>query len=841
MPENLPEHNYDYHLITTEEQLVSLCEELEQAEIIAVDTETEGIEYSDIIVGIALSHKEGSGYYIPIRHEAVDGIKYPDQLEPAFVYKVLGPILESKPITGHNSKFDLKMFWKDGININYTDDTLIMAHILGVDAGGKRGLKPLVQGIFGHEMNDIDSLFPKVGRKKPEIRPKILSPTDIEFYGCEDGHWSLRLYNALKTRLDNYPKMKFIYNIEMRLLRVVAEMESFGVPVSFDFLEENSNKAEDYLTLLESSILETIREEVEDPEYEINLGSPKQLGTLLYDHLGLPILKHTATGNPSTDAATLKALAKDSPVVQSIMTFRELKKLNNTYLKGLQSKVDSDMRIRGNFNQVGTASGRFSSSNPNLQNLPKDQTFTLWPVEDEDVHEVEEHFLGTKPPLLGKTDEGEWAAYNAEVDTWDDGYMGKFNGKEYGVSNGQIHEMWRCKTRDFIEAPPDHYLIEVDYSQVELRIMAGESREPTLLEAYATGEDVHKATTAVVFDIPIEEVTKEQRHVGKTINFSLLYGAGPFNISQQLNIEVEEAEALVDRYFKNLPSILSWINRVKADTKMDGYAETVFGRRRTFPNVRDSSNFKLQNKELREAVNHHIQGAAADIMKTALVRTAQMLRKFFGDKAKIVSTVHDSALIECHMSCDPDAVIRVLQDAMENITISPTQLKRMKEGEKFEVTVVDGWPHLSIDADVGASWGSSEPYEVDPRADLPEPVDTSTLPDIRVRKIAIERETQDSDDDVRWKLHIMNPMDAKSVDWLKSFLDERKNDSVQSTVTLAFPDDDGEVVEKTLEGRYKLEFGDDVEIRMNVGPCQLVQDIEALDYGEVLRGVDFGI
>ena len=275
----------DYHLITTEEQLDALCLELSQAPFIAVDTETEGLNYTDIIVGIALSHKAGSGYYIPIRHEAVDGIRYDNQLPPSAVYAKLKPILETVPCVGHNVKFDLKMFWKDGIDVNYVHDTLIMAHILDVSVNGARGLKHLVKHYLHHEMNDIDSLFPKIGNKKPDIRPKILSPEDIEYYGCEDGNWSMQLYTFLSRMFENKPKLKFVYSIEMRLLRVVAEMESFGVPVSLEFLKTNSAKAETYLESLRESILTNLRKQLNDPEYEVNFKSPKQLSTLLFDHL----------------------------------------------------------------------------------------------------------------------------------------------------------------------------------------------------------------------------------------------------------------------------------------------------------------------------------------------------------------------------------------------------------------------------------------------------------------------------------------------------------------------------------------------------------------------------
>lgn len=825
----------DYKLVTTLDELEALCDELSTASIIAVDTETEGLEYSDIIVGIALSHKPGFGRYIPIRHEAVDGIRYEGQLEPSVVFDKLRPILETVPCTGHNSKFDLKMFWKDGVDVNYTDDTMIMAHVLGVDANGSRGLKQLVENRLNHKMGDLESLFTKVGNKKIQIRPRILSPKDIEFYGCEDGNWSLLLYNHLVRLFERYPKMRDIYKIEMRLLRVVAEMEAFGVPVSMEYLVENGNQAATHLNKLRVAIMNEIRQELNDPDYEVNFKSPAQLGKLLFEHLQLPVIKYSdKTNNPSTDASVLQELAKLSPVVQRILTLRSLEKLNNTYLTGLQPSVDSDGRIRGSFNQVGTASGRFSSSSPNLQNLPKDQMFTLWEVVG--ATDVEDYFLNMDEPLLGKGVDQEWQALNTEIGTWGDGYLGSFDGKEYGITNGLIYEVWKCKTRDFITAPKDHYLMEADYSQVELRIMAGESQESTLLDAYSNDDDVHKKTAAVIFEVPFEQVTDAQRHIGKTVNFSLLYGAGAYNIASQLNISVEEATDIVNKYFTNLASIKSWINRVKQDTKMDGYADTVFGRRRYFHNVRGSDK-RLVEKELREAVNHHIQGAAADIMKTALIRTSMSMRKYFGDKVKIISTVHDSLLLECHDSCDKSEVLRVLKKSMEDISIDKDQMKKLRVEEVDKVTVVAGWPYLEIDAKVGQSWGSSKKY-LTVATENPPALDTAAMSKVRVRKIALERENPDQSE-VKWLIDIKHPL-ADGGEWLFDFLKPKMVESGAS-VDLTFALNDGTVYSKSLNDKYNLTFADESEMRLHLGPCTITQSMESMDYAEVLKGIDFGL
>ena len=818
------ESNVTYELITTREQLDALCDRLEEAALIAVDTETEGLAYEDIIVGIAVSAWVGEGYYIPIRHEALDGVRYADQLTPEQVYERLGPILEDKPCTGHNVKFDMKMFWKDGININYTDDTLIYAHLIGKDQ--QKGLKPLVKNHLGHKMNDIDSLFPKVGRKKPEIRPAILSPEEMRYYGCEDGNWSYQLYRFMKRRFENSGINPFLYALEMRLLRSVGEMEAFGIPTSMEFLVENSKVAVEHLARLEQEILTEIREEVDDPEYMINFNSPTQLAVLLFDILGLPVLGTSPkTGNPSTAGWIMEELAKESPVVRKILTYRELNKLNNTYLHGLQSTVHSDGRIRGSFNQVGTASGRFSSSSPNLQNLPRDQKFYLWDTPGEEL-------LDKYPDLANKLrkEDNEWQVYNEALDKWGDYDLGTYGDIRYGVKTGRIFEMWQCKTRSFIAAPEDHYLIEADYSQIELRVMAGESLEPTLLDAYASGEDVHSRTAAVIFGVPDGTApTDDQRQVGKTINFSLLYGAGPFNISKQLGIEVEEAQEMVGRYFKNLPAVKSWLNRVRSDTHMDGYADTAFGRRRYFPNVRGGDH-KLAEKELREAGNHHIQGSAADVMKLAIVRASTRLRKYFGDDVRIISTVHDSVLVECHNKYPPEQVVPVLRDAMENLA-----------GAKPA-----DWPELKIDTKIGKTWGTAKEQDIPRDTPLPEPIlDPETEWPVRVRRVAHEREygqhTVGDGSDVAWILEVYRRVSGDQLRKLLDFLEPLQSPDARGSITLICPDSDGVMEEIPLPGRHNISFDDEISFKLIVGQCKLKQDLEHIDVEGVLRGIDFGI
>lgn len=844
----------DYRLITTEQQLDELCDEINSSTFIAVDTETEGLNYEDIIVGLCISTAPKSGRYIPIRHarEVFEGApeRFPNQLDPTLVFSKLGPLLEKLPSTGHNIKFDLKMLWKEGIAVNFIHDTLIQAHLIGRYQQGERGLKDLVRKHLGHKMADLDSLFeaPTRGKKK-YIAPATLSPEQIFIYGCEDADYSLQLFNYL------YPEMQktvnsAIYQIEMRLVKVVAEMEVLGVPTSPEFLAARLEEAKILIARLDEEIQEEIRRTVGEPDLTVNLGSPKQLGAVIYEKLGLPVLHLTATGNPSTAGAVLEEMADQHPIMARIHTYRLLKKLISSFLEKNITHIHEDRRIRGNFNQLGTASGRFSSSQPNLQQIPKDQTFNLWPADPLEFEIVKETFPDT---LREKEDElYDWEAYNSQAKEWGNYYLGKVTeSKHYSVHDDRLWQAWKCPTRQFITASKDHYILEADYSQIELRIMAGESGEPTLLDAYNTGDDVHKRTAAVTFGIPFEKVTDSQRYIGKTINFSLLYGASPKKLSEILNIPLAECKDIVHKYFQNLPLIQTWINNKKFEARVDGFAKTRFGRVRYFPEIK-TNNQNIKAKEEREAVNHHIQGAAADVMKIALVRINDRMKKYFGHNVRIVCTVHDSVILEVHDSCNSDQVVKVLKEAME---IKP----------------FPRWPLLKIDVNVGPSWAEAEEVKtLSETTTFPDFVDPETLPKVRARKWGREREGADTeeeyyvefketekdhleldvepeinivetendiieeDNNCSWILEIDNEISKEKASALALFLKGKKTKESNSTLTLIMAQTD-KTTKKKASGFYNLSFKDEMRLRIIVGSCRLTQDIHNFDTDELFK------
>lgn len=869
--EDIPESDippdHDYSLITTEEQLDDLCRLMQGADLLAVDTETEGIHHDDVIVGICISVGPRHGVYIPIRHEQ-DGmagfaVRYPNQLDPTLVFSKIGPLLEEKPLTGHNTKFDFKMFYKEGIIANYVHDTLIIAAISGRYDQGRRGLKELVNLHFGHEMTELAAFFRPEGRKrKPEIRPKILSPDQIMMYGCEDADYSYRLFDYLYP-LVKEGKLLPIYGVEMRLMRVVADMELCGVPSSHEFLQEKADEAGILLERMERELVEEIRDEVGDPELEINFNSPKQLGELIYDKLNVPYtFDKTASGTRSTAGHIMETLAKDYPVIERIHTFRLLKKLRGTFLQKMADRVQRDGRIRGNFNQAGTASGRFSSSDPNLQNIPKDQTFALWKAN----HDLEREAMAAFPETLKRDEDGKWVAYSAEADRWGDYYLGinPETNRHFMVNHGEVWQSWRCPTRKFITASEGHYIVEADYSQIELRVMAGESREPSLLEAYATGDDVHTKTASVLFGVPFENVTKVQRGIGKTINFGLLYGAGPQRISQELGISIQEAKEIVERYFENLPLIKAWINRMKREARDDGYADTAFGRRRYFPNIKSSYDHGLRAREEREAVNHHIQGAAADVMKLSLARIHSRMKKHYGNKVTLMCTVHDSVILEVDNSIPPSELGIVLREAMEfNPSVS---------GNKVRPGFSGVWPDLAVDIGYGPSWAESKDLEIEEGVEKPDELPADLVPTFRSNLLVGRHREEDEDGsaldfvtvdalpepepepeetpdtldtetgevtsdapvhDVHWFLTMDGRPQPPQTAKFRDFLRGRMDDEARNSLTMKYVEE-GEQKVLPLKGRFNIGFEDEMALKLIFGPCKLRQDVAHFDVDAVL-------
>ena len=416
-----------------------------------------------------------------------------------------------------------------------------------------------------------------------------------------------QLYGVLHEEIEKGGFAHLLYEIEMPLARVLADMEEIGFKIDCEGIAAYGEELAQAANDLQMRIYSYAGE-------EFNIGSPKQLGEVLFEKMGLPKSKKTKTGY-STDAETLQKLIPYHPIIEDILDYRQVTKLKSTYADGLVKAADAEGRVHSIFNQTGTATGRLSSSEPNLQNIP--------------------------------------------VRT----------------------ELGRRFRKFFVPKNSDYVLIDADYSQIELRLLAHIANDEAMIDSFLSGEDIHTMTAAKVFNLPLEEVTPDLRKKAKAVNFGIMYGIGEYSLSEDLGISRAQAKAYIESYFAQFPQIRAYLDRVQAEAKTDGYATTFFGRRRYIPELA-SSNKNLQHFGERVAMNSPIQGTAADIMKLAMIRVCDRLRES-GYDARLILQVHDELLIEAHRDC-AEAVMELLVDGMENAAALSIP--------------------LSVDAHIGNTW-----------------------------------------------------------------------------------------------------------------------------------------
>lgn len=823
--------NARYTLVTTNEQLDQMCAELDGASLIGFDTETSGLDFHADdparVCGLCFSTAPHTGYYIPIRHEIADGILDPRQLDATEVLTRLQPYLETKRLVGHNAKFDWQAMFMEGIVCNFVDDTIVMASMSGDYMPGRRGLKDLTYHHFGIKPLEIHEVAAMEAGKKPKKSDIAFHKYDIEEcrdYAAADADWTLQLWGLLRPRLAqvlDHPAMGMtVYEqIEMPLLPVVARMELAGVPVDVDFLTEMGTHSVRMMNRVETATKKVIWEMLGE-EIDININSVQQISKLFTEQLPaagyeikLPIDKKTkepkvtATGNYSFDNAVMVELAKDYPWVDRIITYKSLRKLHSSFLKKMPGAA-WEGRIYANFNQVGTDTGRFSSSKPNLQQIPKDQHFYVEPMTEEMWTAAAER---NEIPVDEFKAKVEAALYDEDVEkpadqpTWvaEDGTM--FSLRDAGTEKEHIWESWVCRTRNAIKAKPGKYIIEADYSQIELRVFAGESEEPALMTAFETGEDVHSRTASVISGVPVSEVTKKQRSQAKTVNFGIIYGATANRISESEGIPYEEAQTIVNNYFASLPRAEQWINDKKSEIRQMSKVYTKFGRVRSFHQLlqfgSNSQRGKIAMAE-REGVNAIVQGTAADIMKLALIRLPKWLAARHSDEtgplAQLVMTVHDSIVLEVDESIPVHEIVATVKDAM--------------------VFPIEGYPPIVVDAQAGPSWGEGVEIEDGEQMDTPRVEDTNASPTV-------------------WVLEMHDEIARDQLDGLRDFLRSRQaNDG--GRLRLLFHRESQEPTVNEPDGRFRLDFRDSAYLRRIVGECQLHQDAAFVDSAAVFEGID---
>jgi len=564
----------DYRLVNTEAALRDLVTVIRQAGVCALDTETTSVRPVEAdLVGISVSCQAGTAYYIPVGHRPE--VASTGQLSTEWVRAELGEVLADESVAkyAHNANYDLIVLRQHGMEVRgLTFDTILAAYLLD-PVGRNLGLKGLAWQELGVEMMPIDSL---IGKGKGQLTMDQVPVERVVPYAGADADMTLRLVPRLKPRLEERQLWALFSEVEMPLVPVLMDMECTGVSLDVGFLQGMSRELQSRLNELQEQVQQHVG-------YPLNLSSSQQLSEALFVKLGLPTegVSRGKSGRYSTAASVLESLRGAHPVVDLILEHRQLSKIKSTYADALPLLVNSRTgRLHTSWNQVGTVTGRISSSDPNLQNIPI------------------------------RTDVG------------------------------------RRVRRAFV-ARPGCMLLGADYSQVELRILAHISGDESLLAAFQRGEDIHARTAASMHGVALEEVTPDMRRMAKMINFGLIYGMSGWGLAARTELSPEEAQQFISKYFAQFPRVQGYLEEVKQRAVEQGYTETLLGRKRYFPELAtgSSAHANVRAAALRMAINHPIQGTAADIVKIAMIRLHADMEKQ-GLDSKIILQVHDELVLE---------------------------------------------------------------------------------------------------------------------------------------------------------------------------------------------------
>ena len=578
----------DYQVVLTEQDLATWIEKIKAADLVAVDTETTSLDYMRAqLVGISLSTAPGEACYIPFAHDYMGA---PEQLKPEFVLESLKPYLEDPafPKVGQNLKYDMSVLAQHGITLRgIAFDTMLESYVLD-SVASRHDMDSLALNYLGEETIKFSDV---AGKGAAQLTFNQVALEQAGPYAAEDADITLRLHQTLWPRVAAEPTLKKVFDdIELPLVPVLSRIERTGALVDDTLLFQQSQELSARLGELETEAWELAGQ-------QFNLASPKQLGEILFEKLQIPVLKKTAKGAPSTKEEVLQELALDYPLPKVLLEHRGLAKLKSTYTDKLPTMINSVTgRIHTSYHQSGTATGRLSSSDPNLQNIP---------IRSAEGRRVRQAFI----------------------------------------------------------AAPGCKLVAADYSQIELRIMAHLSEDPSLLAAFSAGQDIHRATAAEVFGVDTDEVTIDQRRSAKAINFGLIYGMSAFGLARQLNINRKQAAEYIELYFTRYPGVQNYMNNIRHTAAENGFVETVFGRRLYLPEINASNGMRRQAAE-RTAINAPMQGTAADIIKLAMINVHNWLEN--SDlTSKIIMQVHDELVLEVPES-EMDEVQKGLNDLMEN-------------------------------------------------------------------------------------------------------------------------------------------------------------------------------
>ena len=597
----------NYVTILDEQTLLTWIENLKKAPLFAFDTETDSLDnVSANMVGLSFAIEPGVAAYVPVAHDYLDA---PDQIPRDRVLELLKPLLEDDKVlkVGQNLKYDRGILANYGIELRgIAFDTMLESYILD-SVAGRHDMDSLSDRWLKHKTITFEEI---AGKGKNQLTFNQIALEEAGRYAAEDADVTLQLHLKMWPELQqNEGPLNVFKNIEMPLVPVLSRVERNGVKIDPAVLHAHSQEIAKRLIELEKKAYDIAGE-------EFNLSSPKQLQTILFEKQGIKPLKKTPGGAPSTSEEVLEELALDYPLPKVILEYRGLAKLKSTYTDKLPLMISPKTgRVHTSYHQAVTATGRLSSTDPNLQNIP---------VRNEEGRRIRQAFI----------------------------------------------------------APEDYLIVSADYSQIELRIMAHLSRDKGLLTAFAEGKDIHRATAAEVFGLPLESVSSEQRRSAKAINFGLIYGMSAFGLARQLNIPRKEAQKYMDLYFERYPGVLEYMERTRTQAKEQGYGETLDGRRLYLPDIKSSNGARRAGAE-RAAINAPMQGTAADIIKRAMIAVDGWLLSE-KPRVRMIMQVHDELVFEVHKD-DLEAVAKKIHELMESsTTLAVPLLVEVGSGENWD-------------------------------------------------------------------------------------------------------------------------------------------------------------
>ena len=578
-----------YNLVDSEETFSQFIERLAKVRSFAFDTETTSVDPMNAeLVGLSFSWREGEAFYMPVM--ATESRVLDKQL----VLERLRPILENKEIKkcGHNGKYDMLVLAQEGVNVQGFDfDTMVASYLLN-PSGRQHNLDSLSLKFLNLKKIPTTDL---IGSGRNQITMDRVPVEKIKDYACEDADVTWRLRQILAPKLVELGLQKLFEDVEMPLVGVLLIMEQNGVALDEIYLARMSEELNTELKRLEKTIYKLANG-------PFNINSPKQLADILFEKLKLPPSRRTKTGY-STDVSVLEDLSRSHELPRRILEYRQLAKLESTYVDALPKLVNPRTgRVHTSFNQTVAATGRLSSSNPNLQNIP----------------------IRTE---IGRRIRGA-----------------------------------------FLSSSSDHVLLDADYSQIELRIMAHLSRDDTLRNSFLNGEDVHTRTAALVFNVDAADVTKDQRRQAKVVNFGIMYGMGAYGLAQRLGIPADEADAFIKTYFASYPGVQEYMIDIVRQAREKGYVTTLLNRRRYLPEI-SSDNRRMRDFAERTAINTPIQGSAADMIKVAMIEIQHRLQKE-GYNSKMILQVHDELVFDVpknELAEMKELVRTAMEDAIELI------------------------------------------------------------------------------------------------------------------------------------------------------------------------------